>query len=299
MVFQYRKAITIAFLLLLLFQAHAAMARSHYFSAMSDKPEVFVGMLQRYKNSSAKISSLHTQPVRGGILPHHLLADQLMVDFFEVLNLEPSPERIVLIGPDHFAKGINSVSVAPLPWKTPFGNLEPDIEAIRNIQKNLGLKEDIEVFSGEHSIGNIIPFIKYYFPKSRVVPIIIQKNTPAGTMKTLRHLLAEYSRDSKTLILLSMDFSHHQTSEEADRRDELSQKAILSFDYQGINNLDIDCPGGLWLLLGAMEDSGNMVVEIRQHSNAAKVLKRPAMEDVTSYHTIFFSQKSWPISSHP
>jgi AmmeMemoRadiSam system protein B len=265
-----------------------AFARDYYYSSFSDQPERYTDAINNYKSTQHNIYETDGE-IKAGILPHHLLAEWMIVDFFETLAANKTPKRIILIGPDHFAKGINHISVALLPWKTPFGYIYPDTDIANELEQNLNLKRDIEVFSSEHSVGNIIPFISYYFPKAQIVPILVQKNIPDYQIQELRLLLTKYAQDKDTVIILSMDFTHHKTASEEDKLDEISRKVIFNLDYSKTEKLNMDCPDGLSFVLYTAS-MASMQPHIRYHSNAARILNNPNLKDVTSYHTIFFVQ---------
>ena len=108
----------------------------------------------------------------------------------------------------------------------------------------------------------------------------------------------QFLHDPRTIVLLSMDFSHHQTSAEADRRDESAKLALEKLDYQMTDGLDIDCHPGL-SLLAALDEIGGVHVRILDHSNSAKIEKRLDLPDVTSYYTaLFYLKGSVSLSRH-
>lgn len=286
-VFRWRLAATL-FLCCLLLLPSLLLARTHHYTSFSDRPELFRKAIADYKNLPHAKCELNGKAVRGGIVTHHFLANEMMVDFFECLVSQTNPERIILIGPDHFRKGLNGISLSSLPWKTPFGEMKADTAVVKEIKHTLALEEDVEAFSGEHSVGILIPFLRYYFPESKVVPILLQKQTPQRLLALLVRLLRQYADDPKTVILLSMDFSHNQTSDEADRRDAISKDAIQNFNLERIDKLDIDSPLGLFLLMTIMRESGSKEVYFRHHSNSSRITGIKDQKNVTSYYTVFF-----------
>ena len=280
------KVAQIAALLLLI--AGPVSARTEHYSSDSDRPVVFLDAIERFHGARHDTCEAGRRRVRAGIITHHFLANALMVEFFECLASSAAPDRIILIGPDHFEKGLRSVSVTPLPWETPFGRLDPDPDSAEAISQSLGLADDPEAFSGEHSVGVLIPFIKFYFPKAKTVPVIIQRNVEPGRMVRLKKLIAEFLDDPKTLVLLSMDFSHHHTSDEADRHDELARSVIEHLDFKKTDELDIDCHPGLKVLLAALAERKGTKVQFLNHTNSARLSGNPGQKNTTSYFTIIF-----------
>ncbi len=131
-----------------------------------------------------------------------------MVRFFAALRAQASPETIVLPGPNHFHHGLANISISSLPWKTPFGILQTDKSFVQQIGAAIQLPEDPDAFTGEHSVGVLIPFLKYYFPHSRVVPVLIDVSADEyRRLAALRVLLSQMLKSLDVLVLLSMDFS--------------------------------------------------------------------------------------------
>jgi AmmeMemoRadiSam system protein B len=287
MVFKIRRAAAIIFFILL--SPGLLYARSHHFSFYSDEPRIFLNVIEHYRSSQPEVCKKDGGLVRAGIITHHFLASWMIVDFFECLALQAAPERIILIGPDHFDKGIQPITVSSFPWKTPFGELRADERVVAMIKSLLALSDDVEAFSGEHSIGIIVPFIHYYFPRSLIVPIIIQKHISQYALFALTGIIEQLLDDPKTLVLLSMDFSHYQTSDEADRRDDMSKRTILSLNYKDVERLDVDCRTGLSILLSALSTTEGVAVNFRHHTNSGKIAVKKS-HSVTSYFTVFFTQ---------
>lgn len=70
------------------------------------------------------------------------------------------------------------------------------------------------------------------------------------------------------MLLLSMDFSHYKTSDEADAEDVKSLASIKNFTVK--RGLDIDCPRGTALFLGIMKDLGTTHISILGHTNSGE-----------------------------
>ena len=234
------------------------------------------------------------ESIRAGIVTHHFLASALMVRFFATLRAQSAPETIILIGPNHFHHGLANISFSSLPWKTPFGFLESDPSIVRELESATHLPEDPDAFAGEHSVGVLIPFLKYYFPRSRVVPILVDVNARAFQLRELRPLLARFLADPRVVVLLSMDFSHDSALSVADARDARARQAMLALDADQVKDLNVDCPRGLWLLLAALSDLGHVRTEVREHSNSVRLTGNPGQANVTSYFTAIFIKSSAP-----
>jgi MEMO1 family protein len=274
-------------LLLCLLTAQHTWARSCHYSSSSDDPGLYLRVIQQSR-LAAHAELPAGQSIRAGIVTHHFLASGLMVRFFETLRSQSSPEIIILIGPNHFHHGLANISLSSLPWKTPFGLLETDRQVTQRLRDAIDLPEDPEAFTGEHSVGVLIPFLQYYFPHSRVVPILVDVNAQETRLKRLRIVLEKLLRSPKVLVLLSMDFSHDSVARIADSRDKQAQRTISAMDVRGVNDLHVDCRKGLWLLLTSLRNVGPVRVQINEHTNSAQLSGKFDQPDVTSYFTVFF-----------
>jgi len=273
-----------AFLLLLTFPA--GVRKCHY-SWWSDNPQPYLEAMR--KAASVPPPKLAAgERICAGIVTHHFLASGLMVRFFANLHAGTSPETIILIGPNHFHHGLANISLSSLPWKTPFGVMETDARILQQVKAAVNLPEDPEAFMGEHSVGVLVPFLKYYFPHSRVVPILVDVNAQEKPLKELRGLISGYLGNPKILVLLSMDFSHNSVASIADSRDAQAQQAVSGLDLSKVEGLNVDCRKGLWLLLASLRDWGQVKVQVSEHSNSARLTANPHQPDVTSYFSVFF-----------
>ena len=281
-------------LLGLLLTAQHSWSRDYNYSFWSDNPQPYLETIRKSNLATApKLSA--GQSIRAGIVTHHFLASQLMVRFFDAWSVESSPETFVLIGPNHFHHGLANISVSSLPWKTPFGILETDRAFIQQIKLTTNLPEDPEAFTGEHSVGVLVPFLKYYFPHCRVVPILIDVNADENRSKDLRLLLSRYLENPRVAVLLSMDFSHDSTAAVADSRDQQARQVISALDVRKANELHVDCRKGLQLFLDLLRHIGPVSVHINEHTNSAQLTGNPNQANVTSYFTIYFA--SFPAAS--
>ena len=271
---------------LLLTPPHA-WPRDCLYTYWSDNPQRYLEAIQK-ANGLPAATVPEGEKVCGGIVTHHFLASGLMVRFFAALSQHAAPETIVLLAPNHFHQGLAGISVSSLPWKTPFGLYPARKEMVQEISRAIRAPEDPEAFSGEHSVGVLIPFLKYYFPQSRVVPVLIDVNADKMQLRALRDVLEARAKNPKTLILLSMDFSHDSTIAIADARDQEAQKVVASMDDSKTSALHTDCRKGLWVLLEAAKSAGCQRAQILEHSNSAQLLGRPEQPDVTSYFTVLF-----------
>jgi hypothetical protein len=85
-----------------------------------------------------------------------------------------------------------------------------------------------------------------------------------------------------------MDFSHDSVTRIADSRDDQAQQVISTLDAGKVRDLSVDCPRGLWLLLAALRDLGQVKMQVGEHTNSARVTGKLNQPNVTSYFTMYF-----------
>jgi MEMO1 family protein len=211
--------------------------------------------------------------IEAGTISHHLFARDLIARYFTELARCVHPRRIILIGPNHRARGHSSVALSALRWRTPFGFVEPDSETLRTISHTGLACVDEEAFVNEHSIGALVPFIRRSFPGSRIVPVIFKKGANrqdcvklAGTFSSLM---------DSTLVLASLDFSHYKTSREAEREDVASLSVLGSLSTERIDEAFVDSRPALLTLMQLCKDLRATDVEIVQHTNSGLLSHKP------------------------
>jgi len=95
-------------------------------------------------------------------------------------------------------------------WNTPLGDVLVDDELSNEILRNSGNKILIsrDAHYGEHSIEVQLPLIKYYFPESKILPVLISPNefaTEAGSI--IGSIISKYSKNS--IVVGSSDLTHY------------------------------------------------------------------------------------------
>lgn len=229
--------------------------------------------------------------IRGGIIPHHLLAAPLIAGFFDGIKNQ-LVETIVLLGPNHYNSGPANISVSKAVWKTLYGDLLPETEKLDKLISNNVVSANEEMFENEHAIYGITGFIKRSFPQARIIPVVFKTSTSSKQLGELVDSLSNILND-KTLVIASVDFSHYLSSDEADNYDKESLKAIKSYDLQKIISLDyennFDSPAALYTLVRLMQKQKAENTILISNSNSAKLTNQPSLQSTTSYVTMYFT----------
>lgn len=256
---------------------------SNFHYASSNKKEFYGGLEKIQPNK------IINEKVYGGIVSHHLFAASKIAEFF--VNLKQQKiKTFVIIGPNHFNRGSDDISISKYPYQTPWGVVESNSEIIEKIiDTNLAINSE-DVFEGEHSISALVGFIKYTFPEAKIVPLIVKKNTSSDKIDLLADKLNQILPPD-AFVLASVDFSHHLNRIPADFHDRKSISAIESFDFKNIYNLEIDSPPSISLLLKYLTEKGGQKM-IYSNTNSVMFSGNLDSEDVTSYLFAYFMKGS-------
>ncbi len=216
----------------------------------------------------------------------------LISRFFKVLSVQ-KPDMIVIIGPNHRRIGQKELYTGYLDWKTPFGTMESDSETVGRI-----ISDDIagvshKLLEEEHSVSALVPYIKYYMPDTRIVPLLVHGNLGLKKSIELGRKIERLAGDKNYVVVASVDFSHYLPAEEADRMDKITLAAIKKKDLYSISlmgNGNLDSPPAVISLLTAMDCTRSEDFTVLEHNNSGKM---PGIrsDSTTSYFSIVFFEK--------
>jgi len=247
-------------------------------------------MTKGFYDDAYQTSSQLVLPERvyGGIVPHHLIVANKIAILFESLK-KYQYKTIVLIGPDHFGKSKNDISLSGLSWQTPYGTIDINEDLLR-VFTDRGYNIDDNLFDTEHSISSLVGFIKKSFPESKFLPIIVRSGTTSEELNNFANLLYSVVDSNNTIVLTSIDFSHEMTAEEADANDAEAQKVIEDFNFNKILNLNIDSPESLFILLTYLRFNSVTTADLIFHTNSGRLIGTPN-EPTTSHMFFVFHNK--------
>jgi AmmeMemoRadiSam system protein B len=253
-------------------------------SAFFDESLFYKGI---YESQASPVTN-----IRAGVLPHHLLASVFISETLKSLPKETA--TIILIGPNHEEKGNSKFIISGQIWNTPYGLVYSDSEFAAILSKNEFIKTDDEIISNEHSVGAIIPYIKYLLPGAKVIPIIVKQKIDPSEIESVSDTLSQLlKRNENSVILVSTDFSHYLNVSEANEKDGETLNSIKMRDYSKIvsyGNDNIDSPASLVLLMKSIEKLGDFEINVLNHSNSGILMNKPDSQ-TTSYFSIVFQQR--------
>jgi AmmeMemoRadiSam system protein B len=239
-----------------------------------------------YKFTKDEID-LENQVVLGGIIPHHLLAADIIAEFFSNLSSKKY-DTIVLLSPNHFQQGKNKIITSNLNWQTPYGAITVDQDLVKKLlvaNQLVGVEED--VFAREHGVKAEVAFIKKTWPQAKIIPLVLASNLKADEAENLARAVSAASNNKNVLVLASVDFSHYKTNEVAQEHDQQSISALESMDFNNVYKLDIDSPPSIYTLMKYAEFK-NSSFKILRNSNSALLSGKLDLKSTTSYVSGYF-----------
>lgn len=250
-------------------------------------PNTFVDRKQFTSIISSKITKNRPtlNKIRAGIVPHHLVADYMIKDFFTAISRE-KPSTIILVGPNHHNLGAKIIT-GFYGWQTTTGNVISERLIINELVEQGIAVCDEKVLAQEHSIGNLVPFIKYYLPETKVVPIIFHHDVSLEEVDMVLETIQPFIKKD-VMIVASIDFSHYLSRVDAELMDEQTKKVLEDFDYTTLYHMDndyLDSPASLAFFLRYMEKRSDTKIEILNNTNSGEILNSEVIE-TTSYFTI-------------
>ncbi|MCA9360103.1 AmmeMemoRadiSam system protein B [Candidatus Kaiserbacteria bacterium] len=231
-------------------------------------------------NSTDGLDQKYTDTVYGGIVSHHLLSNIDIAKFFHEFS-DQKVDKVILIGPNHFYPTTFPALSTNLDYKTPFGNVFVDEEYIEKMVSKKLVQIADETVDTEHSVSSLVPYVAHYLPGAKLVPVIFTRNAPDELLEDISEFLKKNNTEN-TIVISSVDFSHHLYSNASALHDLRSVSAIKSFDIPSLSELEVDSPQSLSVLLQYLESIDAQDISLWQQ-NAANIFDEYDIDDVTSY----------------
>ncbi len=176
----------------------------------------------------------------GIVVPHHDMVAATRAAYFKEISSQIEPDTIVVISPDHFNRANDSIVASDNHWDTSVGEISPNIELINDLELTI----HNEPFTDEHGITSLLKDIRYSFPSSTLVPILIQRSaTFEEVVSFTKHL---YQECPDCFLVASVDFSHTNDAMIADVHDILSKRGLYTVDAETLyKEAEVDSPESL------------------------------------------------------
>ncbi|MBA7523598.1 hypothetical protein ES705_15725 [subsurface metagenome] len=234
------------------------------------------------------------QDIVSGVVPHHLLAGEIIEDFFSYISSREKPKTIVILSPDHFQSGIlmESNSFITIGLKgddKEFNNLKVDTLLSGKLFKENKMALNNFAVIADHGVTTLLPYIKKYFPETNILPILIPADITKEQVEQLVKTIDENTL-LDTIVVASVDFSHYLPPQAAEFHDVKSIRVLLNFEEENFKNIEIDCWQALYAARLFAKLQQKEAPHIIAYKNSVDFLNLE-FEETTSYFSVVFGKK--------
>jgi len=229
-------------------ERNPAVAGSFY----SGDPEELRGMISAYLGSAKP--EIPKGKLRGIIVPHagYIYSGPVAAYGYKLLQDAHSktPERILILGPSHYAMFPGMVESGHSSWGTPLGETETF---------SINVPAYPPAHEPEHSLEVQLPFLQHVLEgkKFSICPILTGETSP----KEGAAVLEPVAKDS--FFVISSDLSHYLPYDAAVTRDRLSVSLIEALDVDGfVKNGDACGKTGIAIMMALAKKKGWKIVKL-------------------------------------
>ena len=201
----------------------------------SDKGELQSTLKELF---SRAVPSRHIRNVVAVIAPHagYPYSGEVAASSFNQVDPARHFDNIFVLGPSHHV-GFEGASVyADGDYVTPLGKLHVNKELARQlILSSRIFTSRTDAHEKEHSVEVELPFLQYLMKgEFSIVPIVVGANSPETCEKIASALRPFFN--TKNLFVISTDFSHYPSYDDATWVDKASADAVLSNSVRNFVN---------------------------------------------------------------
>ena len=204
------------------------------------------------------------------IVPHQNTVRNIRQMFFNrTAKARPLTRTVILLSPDHFSPNQESIFFSDRNWTLSNGLLEYADRTGKNITSDFSRSN--RLLTIDHGIYNILPEIKTYFPRARIVPLLVGERVSRKKLDALADRLSANCRWD-CLVIASVDFSHYLPHALADVHDAFSLKALAAPDPDLIMASEADSPNSLYVTrkFSDLRKADNFL--LFAHTNSAEII---------------------------
>jgi len=146
----------------------------------------------------------------GGIVPHAgwLYSGSIACNVIQCMSTGPAPDTVILFG-RHLHPSSGYYLMKEGSWATPLGELQIDEELGEKLSAEFPFHiETATRYEQDNTIELQLPFIKYFFPDSKILPIGVPPS-PASLRIGERAVELSKSLDRRIMVLGSTDLTHY------------------------------------------------------------------------------------------
>lgn len=195
---------------------------------------------QFYPSSASKLRAMIESMVTpdaaksevvGAVVPHagYIYSGPVAAAVFSRIKFK---DTFIILAPNHTGYGRPWCIMTEGDWQTPLGNVAIDSELAQKILAGSRyFEEDSLAHQYEHAIEVQLPFLQYFQPKVKIVPIVLAQ---AG-LETCKSIGKEIARATKEIghevvLIASSDMTHYESQKSAQHKDDQAINAILNLD---------------------------------------------------------------------
>ncbi|MGE3308033.1 MAG: AmmeMemoRadiSam system protein B [Rhizobiaceae bacterium] len=229
------------------------------------------------------------QRLTGIVVPHHLLVPHLIAMGFKAAS-GFSYRRIVVLTPDHFRGTAKPFATTARSFDSALGLVPTDRAAVAQLLAAPDRVEESCLFSSEHGIRALLPFVRHYFPDTPIVPVAVSVRAGREDWDALTEILKGIV-DDDTLVIESTDFSHYLPQYEARRFDQQTLNVLAAGSLDQLAALrqpqHLDALGALYMQVKLQREKFGTAPLVIANENAQQYSAQQS-DQTTSYMVILF-----------
>jgi len=257
-------------------------------------------LFKEIKNNSKNLFYFSKSPeIASGVVPHHLLAEEIIEKFFNYIASKEKTETIILLSPDHFNSGnFTEENQLILPQKdtNELNGIAIDKFLLEKIAENSEFTFNTSFVSFDQGITNLLPYIKKNFPETKILPILIPAETKKEKIEKFIKTIDSFKKNQ--IVLASTDFSHYLPKEVADFHDIKSINTLINFKEDDFERLEVDCWQCLYAARLFAQLKNKESPKIIAHKNSAD-LSGFDSDETTSYFSVVFEKEPSSLKENP
>ncbi len=215
-----------------------------------------------------------------GVVPHHLVAGELIASFFKTASEKTDGlDAILIVAPNHTGR-VSDIVTTTAGWSSPFGPVSCEGDFASALVENGSVRaaKADRLIESDHSASALIPYAAHYFPGVPVGVCLLSSSASKDAVRAVADEAANLAAKKRVLLICSADFSHYLLPKEAAARDEETLDAVMQGDIDRImrfGNDNVDSPPSLSAFLSYIAIQGG-TPRMLDHSSSDRILALPA-----------------------
>ena len=179
------------------------------------------------------------------IVPHAGYVYSGQTAFNTYKFLDKSVKNIFIFAPSHYERLYGCVTSSYDSFETPSGSLNVNTELAKEFEQFCDCDINDAAFEKEHSLEVQLPFIKYFLPDAKIIPVLYG----CENFKNLAESISRFYQNKENAFVISSDLSHYYPEKDAAKIDEYTARMIESND---IRNFEVEQACGAVGICGAV-----------------------------------------------